>query len=152
MPIISIRQHRPLALALLCSTALTGTLLSIGSPMPAKAQTLYGATGGQPTPDSGVGGDVGEKGGDGIGTNAGTGGTGGTAASHDGDIGGDGDTGGGGGGGYSPVISGDVSGNSSGGNGGNDVAGDPLLMGSGGPLGADTQRRSVGSWGRQSRP
>jgi outer membrane autotransporter protein len=106
-------------LALLCSTALAGaSLWLIAAPTALKAQALYGATGGQPTPDSGVGGDAGEDGGDGTGTNAGSGGAAGTAVNHDGVNGGDGDTGGGGGGGYSPVISGDIVVDSLGGNGG----------------------------------
>lgn len=144
MPIISIHRHRPLALALLCSTALTGTLLSVGSSMPANAQTLYGATGGQPTSNSGTGGDADENGGDGTGTNAGSGGDAGTAASHDGVGGGDGNTGGGGGGGYSPVMSGDILVDSVGGNGGNGGRGTigAIVGGGGGGAGGDGARNA----------
>ncbi|NKB79644.1 hypothetical protein HED49_16875 [Ochrobactrum daejeonense] len=109
-------------LVLLCSTALTGAMVLAVAPMTtANAQALYGATGGQPSPNSGVGGSVAEDGHDGYtdpDTNGGSGGAAGTAANRDGGHGGDGDTAGGGGGGYSPVINGNISADSTGGHGG----------------------------------
>lgn len=49
MPAKSVCSRLPTArsLALWCSTALPVTLLPVIAPMPAKAQALYGATGGQ---------------------------------------------------------------------------------------------------------
>ncbi|MDZ5452017.1 autotransporter domain-containing protein [Labrys sedimenti] len=106
-------------LALLCSTALPAALLPTVASMPAKAQALHGATGGQARPGGGSGGNAGEAGSDGTGANAGAGGAAGTVADpdgHDGDMGEI--SGGGGGGGYSNIVSGDISTDIRGGNGG----------------------------------
>ncbi|MGB6082427.1 MAG: autotransporter-associated beta strand repeat-containing protein, partial [Xanthobacteraceae bacterium] len=142
MPIITLRPHRTLALALLCSTALTGAMVLVTVPVtPAKAQVLYGATGGQATPGGGRGGDAGQDGDDATGAGAGSGGSAGTIGSRDGGTGGAGtDAGGGGGGGYSNIVSGDISADAIGGNGGNGGDGGPSGFPGGGGGGGDGAR------------
>ncbi|MGN6311011.1 MAG: autotransporter-associated beta strand repeat-containing protein, partial [Xanthobacteraceae bacterium] len=124
MPIISTHKQRVTVLALLCSTALSGALLSMAAPMPVRAQVPYGATGGMGEARGGDGGNAGEAGSPGTGADAGAGGSAGTAVSPNGGVGGD-DTsldltgsGGGGGGGYSHILTGDISATSTGGSGG----------------------------------
>jgi outer membrane autotransporter protein len=140
-------------LALLCSTALTGSLLlPVVLTAPAHAQALYGATGGQGDDisssggDGGDGGDAGDAGVAGNGADAGTGGTAGTQAVRDGGHGenaGPSGGGGGGGGGYSNIIAGDISAPLNGGNGGNGGDGGFLDGGyGGGGAGGDGARNA----------
>lgn len=124
-------------LALLCSTALTSVTLA-AMPAPARAQLLFGATGGQGDANGGAGGNAGQAGSPGTGATAGGGGSAGTVVSPDGGAGGDDfstvqSAGGGGGGGYSHVTTGNIPASSTGGNGG---AGGLSLSGGGGGGGA----------------
>jgi fibronectin-binding autotransporter adhesin len=152
---MTIRDRRSLMspLALLCSTALTGSLLlPVVLTAPAHAQALYGATGGQGDDisssggDGGDGGDAGDAGVAGNGADAGTGGTAGTQAVRDGGHGenaGPSGGGGGGGGGYSNIIAGDISAPLNGGNGGNGGDGGFLDGGyGGGGAGGDGARNA----------